>query len=238
MAPHKRPAKPLLPRRPDVTPPYVGRRGRTRSTHTRLLFVALLSAGAPIACGPIQSSSLLVDASADLSAARTAEAERLAPFEYVAAEEYLHKAREEQSYANFEIAVEFAKKSRDCALVALVRAEAKTSKSLGAKRPTRRTGATCRPGPDRNASIPAADQEPAAGNKSSPERRSSSTDKDGPNSGDDSVTPPAGSGPEAAPSEPGVSDPVPNESAPAEPGDGDSTGREKQPAAGQPAETP
>lgn len=100
-------------------------------------------------CGPIHSSSVIIDATAELAAARTAQSEKLAPFEYVAAEAYLHKAREEQSYAEFEIAVRYAKKSLDCARAARIIAEASTNKSLGGASTGAIVGSPCRPGPER-----------------------------------------------------------------------------------------
>lgn len=114
----------------------------------RAVPLVLLVLGAA-ACGPVQSSTLLVDAAAELAAADTAQAQELAPFEYTAAEAYLHKAREEQSYADFELAVDFARKSRACARVARMIAEAKTKEKMGAQRPTIQTRAKCRPGPYR-----------------------------------------------------------------------------------------
>jgi hypothetical protein len=120
------------------------------------VFALLWFAGA--ACGPVQSSTLIVDAAAELAAADTAQANELAPFEYTAAEAYLHKAREEQSYADFELAVDFARKSRACARVARMIAEAKTKEKMGATRPTIRTRAKCRPGPEREGMPDAQDE--------------------------------------------------------------------------------
>lgn len=113
------------------------------------------------ACGPIRSTSLIVDAQAELAAARAAKAESLAPFEYTAADQYLHKAREEQSYSDFEISVDYAQKSLDCARVARWRAESATRDALGSTRPTQATRQRCLPGPERG--LVPADEEPAAG---------------------------------------------------------------------------
>jgi hypothetical protein len=113
-------------------------------------------------CGPIQSSTLIVDAAAELAAAKTAQADQHAPFEYVAAEEYLHKAREEQSYADFQLAVFYAEKSRDCARVARSNAEAMTREAMGTTRATHTTKSKCRPGPERLIPIPDPSEEAAA----------------------------------------------------------------------------
>jgi hypothetical protein len=115
-----------------------------------------------LGCGPVQSSTLIVGAQAELAAAKTAQADLHAPFEYIAAEEYLHKAREEQSYADFQIAVIYAEKSRDCAKVARALAEAKTREAMGTTRPTHTTNAKCRPGPARLIPIPDPSEEASA----------------------------------------------------------------------------
>jgi hypothetical protein len=113
-------------------------------------------------CGPVKSGTLLVDAQAELSAARLADGERHAPFEFAAAEEYIHRAREEQSYAEFERAIVFAEKSRDCARLARKKSELTLREEVGAvdaKRsprgalgPSLPGEASCKPGPaDRDA---------------------------------------------------------------------------------------
>jgi hypothetical protein len=69
-------------------------------------------------CGPIQSTSALVDADVQLEAARTAGAATSAPYEFTAAEAYLHKAREEAGYAQYEASADFATRARDLAKTA------------------------------------------------------------------------------------------------------------------------
>jgi hypothetical protein len=83
------------------------------------------------ACGPVQSTSFLMDAETMLEAARTAQAEKLAPYEWTAANLYLHKSKEEVGYSDFEEAVDYAKKAvefatraRDAAVRAVRRSEA------------------------------------------------------------------------------------------------------------------
>ena len=73
-----------------------------------LAVVALLGFAA---CGPVQSTAHLLDADVQLEAARTAQADKLAPYEWTAANLYLHKAREEVGYADFEQAVTYAQKA-------------------------------------------------------------------------------------------------------------------------------
>lgn len=83
----------------------------------RLLFV--VAALAMLAgCGPVQSTSALIDADVALEAARAAGAASSAPYEFTAAEAYLHKAREEAGYAQYEASTEFAARARDLAKTA------------------------------------------------------------------------------------------------------------------------
>jgi hypothetical protein len=76
----------------------------------RSLF-CLACAAAMSSCGPTQSTALIMDADVQLEAARAADGPKLAPFEYTSAEVYLHKAREEQGYADYEVAIDFARKA-------------------------------------------------------------------------------------------------------------------------------
>ena len=64
-------------------------------------------------CGPIQSTSLILDADTQLEAARAADGPKFAPYEYTLADAYLHKAREEQGYADYEVCIDFAQKALD-----------------------------------------------------------------------------------------------------------------------------
>lgn len=109
--------------------------------------LALLAALVGLGCGPVKSTSLLVDAAAELAAAQTAQAEALSPYELIAAEAYLHKAREEQSYADFEVAQQLAVRSRDCARVARMRAERAVRQGLGAEAAANEVPARCLAGP-------------------------------------------------------------------------------------------
>src|SRR5512132_2803934 len=91
---------------------------------------AALLALAAAGCGPTQSTALIIDADVQLQAAKSADAPQLAPYEYTAAEAYLQKAREEQGYSDFEVAIDFAQKSVDYATQAKNRAM--TAKAQGA----------------------------------------------------------------------------------------------------------
>lgn len=79
----------------------------------RLLVLAVLVPllGALAGCGPVQSTAFLLDADVNLQAARTAGADKLAPYEYTAAALYLHKAREEVGFSDFQAAVDYSQKA-------------------------------------------------------------------------------------------------------------------------------
>ena len=64
-----------------------------------------------LACGPVQSTAYLLDAEVQIEAARTAGAEKYAPYEWTAANLYIHKAREEVGFSDFEVALDFAQKA-------------------------------------------------------------------------------------------------------------------------------
>lgn len=75
------------------------------------LLVLVAAAGALAGCGPLKSTSHLLDAEVQIQAARTAGAEKLAPYEWTAANLYIHKAREEVSYSDYQAGVDFAEKA-------------------------------------------------------------------------------------------------------------------------------
>ena len=64
------------------------------------------------ACGPVQYVSQVTQrASMEVAAAKSANADKLAPYEYTTAELYLHKAREEAGYSDYQAAIRFGKKA-------------------------------------------------------------------------------------------------------------------------------
>jgi hypothetical protein len=73
-------------------------------------------------CGPVMSTYLILSAQAELDGAKTAEAEKYAVYEYVSAEQYLAKAREEQGYADFGPSIDYAYKAQALAKKARERA--------------------------------------------------------------------------------------------------------------------
>ncbi len=91
-------------------------------------WLALALAFGASGCGPIQSTAYLIDTEVMLEAARTAQADKLAPYEWTSANLYMVKSKEEVGYADFEQAVDYAKKAvgfatkaRDVALKAAKR---------------------------------------------------------------------------------------------------------------------
>jgi hypothetical protein len=67
-------------------------------------------------CGPVEYINQVGNRAASaVSAAKLASAERYAPYEYTAAEAYLHKAREEAGYAEYHDAIEYGQKAEELA---------------------------------------------------------------------------------------------------------------------------
>lgn len=62
-------------------------------------------------CGPIRSTAFIIDAEVQIQAAKTAGAEKLAPYEWTAANLYIYKAREEVGTSDYGVAVDFAEKA-------------------------------------------------------------------------------------------------------------------------------
>lgn len=91
------------------------------------LLVLVAAAGALAGCGPVKSTSHLLDAEVQIQAARTAGAPKLAPYEWTAANLYIHKAREEVSYSDYQAGVDFAEKAARFAAEAREKAMANAS---------------------------------------------------------------------------------------------------------------
>jgi hypothetical protein len=88
--------------------------GPFANSRVRWVLVAAVALCAP-ACGPIQSTSYLIDTETMLEAARTAQADKLAPYEWTAANLYYAKSKEEVGYSDYEQAVDYGKKAVDFA---------------------------------------------------------------------------------------------------------------------------
>lgn len=89
----------------------------------RLLLGGLLTA-LVAGCGPVRSTAYLLDAEVQIQAARTAGAERLAPYEWTGSNLYLEKAREEVGTSDYEVAVRFAERAAKLAAEARQKAMA------------------------------------------------------------------------------------------------------------------
>jgi hypothetical protein len=92
------------------------------------LLLALLGLTLLAACGPVQSTSALIDADVELEGARAAGAPTAAAFEFTTAEAYLKKARELAGYSQYENSAVFAAKAREIAKEARVKALAASNR--------------------------------------------------------------------------------------------------------------
>ena len=99
-------------------------------------------------CGPVISVWLVSDAEAKMAAARAAEAEENAVYEYTAAEAYLKKAHEELGYADYGPAIDYAFKAGTLAAEGADHAREVRSKHLD-------EAAAAANAPDEEASAPA-----------------------------------------------------------------------------------
>lgn len=77
----------------------------------RRLVAAAVSLLVLLGCGPIQSTAYLLDAEVQIEAARTAGADKLAPYEWTSANLYIRKARMTVGHSDFEAGVSFAQKA-------------------------------------------------------------------------------------------------------------------------------
>jgi uncharacterized OsmC-like protein len=100
---------------------------RKESTAVRSLLALLLLASLA-GCGPVQTTSALIDADVEIEGARAAGAATAAPYEFTSAEAYLHKAREESGAARYEAAITSASRARDLAKEARKKAAAASNK--------------------------------------------------------------------------------------------------------------
>jgi hypothetical protein len=77
-----------------------------------LLLATLICGG----CGPIEYlNQVSIKAASAVEAAKLAQADRYAPYEYTAAEEYLHEARAEAGYAQYQSSIEYGRKAEELA---------------------------------------------------------------------------------------------------------------------------
>ncbi len=93
------------------------------------LLLALLGLTFVAGCGPVQSTTALIDADVEIEGARAAGAQTLATYEITSAEAYLKKARELSGYSQYENAAVFAAKAREAAKEARVKALAASNRT-------------------------------------------------------------------------------------------------------------
>jgi hypothetical protein len=92
-----------------------GTRPGPRSSTVRR-FLAPAACVLALGCGPVEYINQVSNRAASaVSSAKLASAERYAPYEYTAAQEYLHKAREEAGYAQYQDAIEYGHRAEDYA---------------------------------------------------------------------------------------------------------------------------
>ncbi len=111
-------------RETDVMVP-TGRRPRLT---LGLLLTAVAWTG--VGCGPITATSAIADASVALDGARGAKAPQFAVYEFVSAELYLRKAREEEGLSDFQAAINFARVAEGFAAKAKARASQRTRQGM------------------------------------------------------------------------------------------------------------
>jgi hypothetical protein len=69
-----------------------------------------------VGCGPVEYLNQVSGRAATaLAAARQHDAERMAPYEYATAVEYLHKAREEAGHSSFQVAIQYGRRAEELA---------------------------------------------------------------------------------------------------------------------------
>jgi hypothetical protein len=88
-----------------------------------------------VGCGPVRATSVIGDAETAVARARAADGERLAPYETIAAELYLEKAREQRGRAQYGAAEDLGKQSLRFAREAVERAGDQRSRGGAAPAP-------------------------------------------------------------------------------------------------------
>ena len=110
--------RPPYAHRPAAASALYASSGRCYLEEVRWLGLALIVFAAS-ACGPIQSTGVLVDADAELRAAHRANAREQAPYEVELAEAYLRAGKEAKAHAQYQTAVRYGKKALACAQAAV-----------------------------------------------------------------------------------------------------------------------
>jgi hypothetical protein len=102
----------------------------------RLGLAAAALAAALAACGPVAYvGDVTLRADDAVAAARHAEADRLAPYWWTRATQYLHKARERAAYADFQGANRFGRLAAEAAEQAIAEAKDPSKRPLDPSEP-------------------------------------------------------------------------------------------------------
>jgi hypothetical protein len=81
--------------------------------------MVMLLAVAAGACGPVEYLNQVTRRAATaFAAAQKVDAERLAPYEYYTAKEFLHKSREVAGYSRYQLALDYGRRAEEAALKA------------------------------------------------------------------------------------------------------------------------
>jgi hypothetical protein len=93
-------------------------------TSRRCLWALALGIVVPLGCGPVEYLSQVSSRAASaLAQAGQEGAEQKAPYEYAKAVAYLHKAREDAAHSNYQTAIDWGRRSKDCSRKAIARAQ-------------------------------------------------------------------------------------------------------------------
>lgn len=76
-----------------------------------------------LSCGPIRSTTSISQAEVEFERARVNEAYQKSPYEFFSSRYYLHKAKEEWGYSEFEASYEYADQAKEAAESARRRSE-------------------------------------------------------------------------------------------------------------------
>ena len=93
---------------------------RARGFSAAVLGIALTGVGC---VGPAMAMSDINTAQVEVSAAKTADAPRLAPYEYTLAELYLEQARARMGSSDYQVSYEYARKATGFARQAVEKSE-------------------------------------------------------------------------------------------------------------------
>ncbi|MBU0553808.1 DUF4398 domain-containing protein [Myxococcota bacterium] len=88
-----------------------------------------------VGCGPITATTAIAEATVAIEAARGAQADQFAKYEFTRAQAHLWKAKEEEGYSDFQDAVNLAREAKVFAEKAKARAMARPERALLPKQP-------------------------------------------------------------------------------------------------------